>query len=253
MQPLTVHRFGSPDAQPVVLVHGVTDAGTTWPDLIAHWGDRWDVHAVDLRGHGRSPRFTEDELATAPDVLLADLLAVIDAAAEPVALVGHSLGALLALRATVARPDKVWAAVLEDPPQPSGSVPDPQFVAWHESMLEAMADPDAEVERMLRQTPWSRTEVEAWAACKPLLDREYIRRGLFLGGHGWGDMFDSLTVPTLLVVPEVQAIAPRPEILHPDLVRLVTVPDAGHCVRRDQPERYHEAVDVFLAQHRPAT
>src|SRR5450631_176614 len=28
----------------------------------------------DLRGHGQSPRFTEDQLATAPEVLLADVL-----------------------------------------------------------------------------------------------------------------------------------------------------------------------------------
>ena len=43
MQPLTIHRYGSPDAPPLVLVHGVTDAGTNWPDLVEHWGDRWDI------------------------------------------------------------------------------------------------------------------------------------------------------------------------------------------------------------------
>lgn len=78
------------------------------------------------RGHGQSPRFTEDELATAPEVLLADVVTVVDAQREPVALVGHSLGGLLALRAAVARPDRVCALVLEDPARPTGSrTPDP--------------------------------------------------------------------------------------------------------------------------------
>ena len=60
------------------------------------------------------------QLATAPKVLLADVFAVVDAQPEPVALVGRSLGGLLALRAAVARPDRVWALVLEDPARPAG-------------------------------------------------------------------------------------------------------------------------------------
>ena len=58
---------------------GLTEAGTTWPDLVGHWGDNWHVLAPDLRGHGQSPRFTEDEVAPAPEVLLADVITVVDA------------------------------------------------------------------------------------------------------------------------------------------------------------------------------
>ena len=119
MLPLTIHRYGSSTARTVVLVHGLTEAGTTWPDLVGHWGDDWQVLAPDLRGHGRSPRFTENELDAAPEVLLADLLTVVDAQPEQVALIGHSLGGLLALRAAIARPDRVRALVLEDPAQPT--------------------------------------------------------------------------------------------------------------------------------------
>ena len=99
LPPLIIHRFGNPDAPPVVLVHGLTEAGTAWPDLVSHWGDRWDVHAPDLRGHGLSPRLSEVELDDACAVLLRDVVALVDAAAEPVALVGHSLGGRAALLA----------------------------------------------------------------------------------------------------------------------------------------------------------
>ncbi|MFH5823323.1 alpha/beta fold hydrolase [Georgenia sp. AZ-5] len=248
MQPLTIHRYGSSGARPVVLVHGLTESGTTWPDLVHHWGHRWDVHAPDLRGHGHSPRFTEDELAAAPAVLLADLVALVDALPEPVVLVGHSLGGLLALRAALERPQRVWALVLEDPAKPAGSAPHPEFVAGIEEFLDSMADPAEQVGRMLGETTWSRAEVEAWAACKPLVDREYTRRGLFLGDVGWEELFNRLTAPTLLVVPPGSDMAPRPEALHNDLVRAAIVPDSGHCVRRDQPARYHQIVDAFLAE-----
>ncbi|WP_434081393.1 alpha/beta fold hydrolase [Sanguibacter sp. Z1732] len=161
----------------MVLLHGVTDAGTAWPDLVSHWQERWDIHSPDLRGHGRSPRFAEDQLDAAPDVMLDDVLAVLEHIGEPVALIGHSLGGFLALRAALARPRYIAALVLEDPARPSGSTPDPQFVAANEALLDSMVDPGTQIERMLRETPWTRTEVEAWAACKPLVDRRYIARG----------------------------------------------------------------------------
>lgn len=250
MEPLIVHRYGDPRAAPVVLVHGLTEAGTAWPDLVSRWDGRWDLHAPDLRGHGLSPRFTEDELADASGVLLSDVVAVVDALSEPVALVGHSLGGLLALRTALARPERVWALVLEDPARPSGGGPDPDFVAANDAFLDSMSDADRHPEhreRMLAETTWSRSEVEAWAACKPAVDREYVRRGLSLGDAAWEQLFDDLTVPTLLVVPPWSEMAPRPELLHNPRVRTVVIPGTGHCVRRDQPGRYHQVVDAFLA------
>jgi len=249
MMPLTIHRYGSPDSPTAVLVHGLTEAGTTWPDLVAHWGDSWDIIAPDLRGHGLSPRFSEDELAMAPELMLADVVAVIDAQPRPVALVGHSLGGLLALRAAVARPDRVWALVLEDPARPTGGrTPDPRFVAQNEAFLDAMADQAGEVARMARETSWSRAEIDGWAACKPLVDRAYVRRGLYLGDGSWAELLDAVRMPTLLLVPPPSPMTPRQDAVHNDLVRAVVVPGAGHCVRRDQPAAYHGAVDAFLAE-----
>ena len=62
----------------------------------------------------------------------------------------------------------------------------------------------------------------------------------------WEERFNSLTVPSLLVVPPTSDMAPRQELLHNDLLRTVVIPDSGHCVRRDQPESYYRAVDAFL-------
>jgi pimeloyl-ACP methyl ester carboxylesterase len=101
---------------------------------------------------------------------------------------------------------------------------------------------------MLRDSSWSRAEIEAWAACKPLVDRAYVRDGLYLGAGAWEELFDALAVPTLLLVPPDSPMAPRQEAVHNHLVRTVVVPGAGHCVRRDQPARYFRAVDAFLAE-----
>jgi pimeloyl-ACP methyl ester carboxylesterase len=139
--------------------------------------------------------------------------------------------------------------VLEDPTRPTGGrTPDPRFVAQNEDFLDAMADQGGQVVRMLRESSWSRAEIEAWAACKPLVDRTYLRRGLYLGDGAWEELFDALVVPTLLLVPPDSPMAPRQGAVHNDLVRTVVVSGAGHCVRRDQPARYLQALDAFLAE-----
>ncbi|MBO3094990.1 alpha/beta fold hydrolase [Cellulomonas dongxiuzhuiae] len=248
---LAVHRSGDPGAPTVVLVHGLTDSGTTWPDLLAHWGDRYHVVAPDLRGHGSSPRFTPEQLPQAPEVMLADVVALLDAQPAPVFLMGHSLGGLLGLRAALARPEKVRALVVEDPAKPTGvRTPDPQFSAMMLGQTHVVIeDRDAEVARMRRETPWSDTEIDAWAATRADVDQEYLRVGLFLGDAAWEEAFGALQVPTLLVLPEEAPMAPRADGFDNPLVRTVVVPGAGHCVRRDQPDAFHAAVDGFLAEH----
>jgi pimeloyl-ACP methyl ester carboxylesterase len=99
-----------------VLVHGVTSSSRTWwrvgPALA---GRGFRVLAVDLRGHGGSPR-AEAGLAAAD---LADDVAetVARTAGGPVdLLVGHSLGALVALEAVARHPGFARRLVVEDPP-----------------------------------------------------------------------------------------------------------------------------------------
>lgn len=102
----------------ILLVHGLDSWRGTWRRAARELAARgFSSLAVDLRGHGQSP------LGDGADFSCSQLAADIRAAAEKagllgqgrrIALVGHSLGGLLALRYAANYPEDVSALVLED-------------------------------------------------------------------------------------------------------------------------------------------
>ena len=125
-------------------------------------------------------------------------------------------------------------------------MPDPDFVQHQEQFLDTMIDAAGEIARMQIESAWSDAEIRAWAESKALVDRNFIRHGLYVGDGRFEELLDALKVPTLLVVPEDSDMAPADADITNPLVTIERVPDAGHCVRRDRPDRYHAVVDPFL-------
>lgn len=249
MQPLTVHHWGPPDAPPIVLLHGLTEAGTAWPDAVGRWQPTYRLIAPDLRGHGHSPRFDQRDLHRCHERWLDDVLELLSGLPTPPVIVAHSLGGLLALRAAVDSPSLVRGLVLEDPAKPTGhAIPDPDFVAHQEAFLDSFVDGgDRQRVRIRAESRWAPDEIDAWAAAKPLVDRSMIRHGLALGDAAWESLFDRLSVPTILVLPVTSEMAPDEGRIANPLVCVHRIDEAGHCVRRDDPASYHTVVDPFLA------
>ena len=246
---LALREWGNPTAPTLLLVHGLTESAAAWPDAVARWSSRYHVLAVDLRGHGMSPRWDDHSLARAPQTLQEDLERVISSLPEPPVVVAHSLGGLMSLRVGVARPDLVRALVLEDVARPTGHWgPAPWFVEHQERFLDAfVADGGAaERERMRRETSWSDAEIEEWARCKEQVDRRFIREGTYLGEADLVSAINQLTIPALYLAPSDGDMAPDPSEVTNPLVRLVLIDGVGHCVRRDAPETYHGLVDPFI-------
>jgi pimeloyl-ACP methyl ester carboxylesterase len=91
-------------------IHGAGLDHTVWA-LQSRWlaFHGWNVLAVDLPGHGRSDGPPRADIAAMADWVLAVASA---AGAGSTALVGHSMGALVALEAAARQPDRVSSLVL---------------------------------------------------------------------------------------------------------------------------------------------
>jgi lipase len=109
---LNVHRFGPADGPPVLALHGVTGHGRRWRRFAEGGLPGRQVFAPDLRGHGQStwlPPWTVERH-------VADLVELLDGLGlQAVAVVGHSMGGLVALHLAVTVPERVSRLVLLDP------------------------------------------------------------------------------------------------------------------------------------------
>src|SRR5436309_12409258 len=96
---------GPADGEPVVLVHGLGGCAANWVDVAPLLAETRRVVVPELPGHGRSR-----PLPVVPNLaVFADRIGFIAERerALPAALVGHSLGAVVALRLALRRPDDV--------------------------------------------------------------------------------------------------------------------------------------------------
>jgi pimeloyl-ACP methyl ester carboxylesterase len=107
---VAMRYFVGGDGPPLVLVHGLTGAAWNWGELAPLLASRFRVLVPDLPGHaGSAP------LPAAPniDAFAERVWALARAEAMlPAAVVGHSMGGLVALRLALRRPVAVRALVL---------------------------------------------------------------------------------------------------------------------------------------------
>jgi N-formylmaleamate deformylase len=251
------------DKPPIVLAHGVTDAGPCWTPVADALAADYDAIMVDARGHGHSDA---PERGYGPAEQADDLAGVIGALGleRPVVL-GHSMGAATALVLAGAYPDLPAAILLEDPPAWWASWTTTQEATerlagmreWFIGLKQKTRGELLDSQRA-EQPGWSEADLEPWADAKQrvspnvlsVLDQDNA------AGIDWPLVLRQITCPALLITadPERGAIvteesAAMLKALVPQL-EIARVPGAGHNIRRDQFARFMDVIRAFLSELR---
>jgi pimeloyl-ACP methyl ester carboxylesterase len=239
---------------PLVLVHGSTADHTRWAPILPALEARFTVYAVDRRGRGGSSDATPYAIEREFD----DLATLVDSIGEPVALLGHSYGALCSLEAML-RTSRVRKLVLYEPPIPAGLPIYPPGSIEHLQKLLDQGDqqgvvttffteivrmPPAEL-KMLRSLPnW-----EARVAAAHTIPRE-LRADVSYRFDA--SRFKGAKTPTLLLLgggspPFFKAAI---DLVHGAIssTRVVVLPGQQHAAMNTAPELFLREVLAFLGE-----
>jgi 2-succinyl-6-hydroxy-2,4-cyclohexadiene-1-carboxylate synthase len=223
----------------LLFLHGFTNTGASWDDVISGLPRSFRAHAPDLRGHGSAAR----------PVSLEAVLVELDALApNRFTLVGYSQGGRIALHAALAMPERVQRLVLIGA---SPGIADPDARAQRRAADETLAAwmDTVSIEEFVSR--WARTPVLAdqppsvrAAVTADRLHNTTDGLAAALRGLGTGtlpslwDHLGEVSVPVELIVGErdatFRATAERMQAAMSD-ARLHVVPGAGHAVHLEEP------------------
>ncbi|WP_227354652.1 alpha/beta fold hydrolase [Haladaptatus salinisoli] len=278
-----LHYVEAGDGPLVVLLHGFPEFWYSWREQIPALAEAgFRVVAPDMRGYNASekPRGVERYRT---DELVGDAAALVDRFGEESAsVVGHDWGGVVAWETAIRRPERVDRLAVLNAPHPGRyreaiRSPEQLLRSWYALFFQLPKVPElllsardyAGIEGMLRgsaESPDAFTEedirryVEAAArpgALTAALDyyraafRENAPEELRARLGGTRRSFD-VRAPTLLIWGERDPalsveLTEGLERWVPDL-RVERLPDAGHAVQNDAPDRVNELLVEFLRE-----
>ncbi|SPA48780.1 alpha/beta fold hydrolase [Cupriavidus taiwanensis] len=235
----------------VIIVPGITSPAVTWGFVGERFGQQFDTYVLDVRGRGLSQ--AGPELDYSLDAQAADVVAFAAALGlRRYAVVGHSMGARIGIRAARAKPAGLTRLVLVDPPVSGpGRRAYPSQLPWYIDSIR-LAQQGIDAEGMRRFCPtWTEDQLRLRAQWLHTCDERAILAS-FNGFHEDDIHADlpQLAVPALLMtagrgdviraedVQEMRTLLPALLVAH--------VANAGHMIPWDDEAGFYRAFGDFL-------
>ena len=256
--------FVAGDGVPVTLLHGFTQSGRSWREVIGHMPDGWKWIVPDLRGHGDTQIWKGGQCSM--DACTEDLVKLWDALqVEKTHLVGYSMGGRLALHLAARRPERLLSLVtigahagLEEDARDGRRRGDEALAERIEADgVEAFARYWGSLPLFAgieRRGPAYVAEVQAERLRNHPAGLACSLRGMGAGVMEpvWDDL-GHVTIPCTFVAGQLDhgyvATARRLANTLPN-GRLEIVPRAGHSVHQERPEAFARLLTAHLAMAR---
>lgn len=225
----------------LVLVHGAGGSHLVWPRGLRRMKG-FRVIAPDLRGHGRTPGPAHEDV----DAHAADLAALLDALRiDRAILVGHSMGAAIALAFALATPERTAGLALLGAGAKMGVHPD---------LLAAARDDVPEAVRLFNLWAWGPAtppeiltlNAAAMLALPPgVLYADYLACRAF----DIRDRVSTIHTPTLIITGTHDQMMPARygEMLAAQIdgAQVVSM-ESGHMLMLEQPSAVGQVVETWL-------
>jgi len=235
----------------VILIPGITSPAVTWGFVAERFGRHFDTYVLDVRGRGLSE--ASDTLDYSLDAQAADVIALAQALALPrFALVGHSMGGRIAIRAAGRQPAGLTRVVAVDPPVSGpGRRAYPAKLPWYVDSIR-LARRGITLEQMREFCPtWTEEQLRLRAQWLHTCDERAIVTSFeaFQTDDIHADL-PRIAVPLLLITAERGDVVRPGDVeemrrLAPQLTE-VRVPDAGHMIPWDHEANFYRAFGDFL-------
>jgi pimeloyl-[acyl-carrier protein] methyl ester esterase len=253
---------------PLLMIHGWAMSGRVWR-FQEPLADRWHLVMPDLPGHGYSPAMDDLASFTVP-VLAQSLLELLDALQiDRLAVMGWSLGALVALRLTELLGDRLTALVLVGGTARFCTADDYLHGLPHQDVrglgLRLRRDYGATLgdffKRMFAADELDYDQYQRIVREVVLGGRQpapdVAQAGLLaLAGEDVRSLLPTITAPALILHGMADSICPpgSARYLADNLpnVTLQLVPGVGHAPLLTRPEEFNTLVAEFLAETWPA-
>lgn len=248
------HWAGDPD-RPALALHCMMASGSYWGPIAAALDGAVDLQGFDMPGHGRSddwaPQAGDPDYHTAVTRIAASFID------RPLDLIGHSIGATIALRIAVAAPEAIRSLTLIEPVL-FAAAPDAAEDDLNARMQAALDGGDDLAAAQVFLSVWGNQDVAALPpAAQAALTRQ-IRLVVDTGPTLHQDRanilrdggLEAIDAPVLLISgqdspPVIGAIADALAARLPDVGR-AQVPGAGHMLPITHPDQVAGLIAVNL-------
>lgn len=247
---------------PVIILHGLWGASDNWLPIARLLSNEYQIILPDLRNHGHSPHHPEHDY----NVLAKDIKDIIEQSDLPVRphLIGHSMGGkalmafLLSYPSLSARNIVIDIAPLSYTPSPLQKKP---FHFVHTFPLQKYADrqelnsalssvfPEENIRQLLLKNICKEKKHFEW---KINADALYTHQADI---YDWPDTLQSRRslLPLLFIKGEHSGYIPDEACIKKTFpaARLSVIPETGHWIHAEQPEKLAETIRMFLKMSIP--